>query len=293
MTNRKKAIILAGGLGTRLRPATLAASKQLLTVYDKPLIYYPITTLMCSGVRDILIISSHADIDSLRKLCGDGSKWGVNFQYEVQPRPGGIAQALLIGEKFIGGGEVALILGDNIFYNKNPVSFLTDFNKTIKGAKIFAHKVAEANRYGVVSFDQYGNPNAIEEKPALPKSKFAIPGLYIFDQHAVSYARKIVPSARGELEITDVLKTYMQQNTLKVEILGEDFTWFDAGTFDSLLEVGQFVASTQKQNNCLIGCPEEVAYTNQWINKDELSKLVINLNFNDYGHYLSSLLEEG
>ena len=287
-----KGIVLAGGSGTRLYPLTQCMSKHLLPVYNKPMIFYPISVLMLSGIRDILVISTPDDISRYKQLLGDGKKWGLSFSYAVQPKPDGLAQAFIIGEQFIGSDSVALILGDNIFYGQGFVKLLEKAITRKKGASVFAYRVKNPNQFGIVEFDKNKNVISVEEKPSKPKSHFAITGLYFYDNDVVSIAKKIKPSARGELEITDVNKVYLQRKELYVEILSRGFAWLDMGTFESLLDASQFIETVEKRQGFMIACLEEIAYTMGYITKNQLLNLAHEMNKNDYGQYLHEIAEE-
>jgi glucose-1-phosphate thymidylyltransferase len=284
-----KGIILAGGSGTRLYPMTFVTSKQLLPVYDKPMIYYPLTTLMLAGIRDILIISTPQDLPLFQALLGDGNRWGISLSYAVQPKPEGLAQAFVIGAQFVQGGPSALILGDNIFYGHGLPILLANAVARSGGATIFAYHVSDPERYGVVGFDKNGNATSIEEKPLQPKSNFAVTGLYFYDQHVSDIASNIRPSARGELEITDLNRVYLERGQLAVELMGRGFAWLDTGTPDSLLEAADFVATLEKRQGFRISCPEEVAFNQGYIDRDQLERLGIALGKSAYARYISDL----
>jgi len=291
MTNRK-GIILAGGSGTRLHPSTLAISKQLLPVYDKPMIYYPLSTLMLAGMRDILIISTPRDTPSFQYLLGDGSQWGLNIQYAVQPSPDGLAQAFVIGEEFIGNNPSALILGDNIFHGHELHQLLDNAVARDDGATVFAYHVHDPERYGVAEFDVNDKVLSLEEKPTQPKSNYAVTGLYFYDNQAVELAKSLTPSPRGELEITDLNRLYLNQDKLNVEIMGRGYAWLDTGTHESLLDASQFIATLENRQGLKVACPEEIAFRQQWIDAEQLERLAQPLLKNGYGKYLMQLLNE-
>jgi len=289
---KRKGIILAGGSGTRLHPATLAISKQLLPVYDKPMVYYPLSTLMLAGIREILIISTPQDIPRYQQLLGDGSQWGLSLSYVVQPSPDGLAQAFILGEEFIGDDHCALVLGDNIFFGHDFRQLLANASHKESGATVFAYHVHDPERYGVAEFDASGKVLSLEEKPKQPKSNYAITGLYFYDNQVVKLAKQIKPSARGELEITDLNQLYLNQGQLSVELMGRGYAWLDTGTHDSLLEASQFIATVEKRQGLKVACPEEIAFHNKWINAEQLAELAKPLAKNGYGQYLLNLLKE-
>jgi len=288
----RKGIILAGGSGTRLHPATLAISKQLLPVYDKPMVYYPLSTLMLAGMRDVLVISTPQDTPRFQSLLGDGSAWGMNLSYCVQPSPDGLAQAFILGRQFVGGGPSALVLGDNIYYGHDFASLLARADGRSSGSTVFAYHVHDPERYGVVEFDAERRALSIEEKPKAPKSNYAVTGLYFYDEQVCDIAASIKPSARGELEITAVNAQYLHQNQLNVEIMGRGYAWLDTGTHDSLMEAGQFIATLEKRQGLKVACPEEIAYRAGWIDAAQLEKLAAPMLKNSYGQYLMQVLRE-
>jgi len=293
MTTPRKGIILAGGSGTRLHPATLAISKQLLPVYDKPMIYYPLSTLMLAGIREILVISTPQDTPRFTQLLGDGSQWGLNLQYAVQPSPDGLAQAFLIGEQFLDGAPSALVLGDNIFYGHDFQKLLGDADAQQTGSTVFAYHVQDPERYGVAEFDAQGRVLSLEEKPKVPKSNYAVTGLYFYDAQVVELAKLLQPSPRGELEITDLNKCYLEKGQLNVQLMGRGYAWLDTGTHDSLLEAGQFIATLEQRQGLKVACPEEIAFRAGWIDAAQLEQLAQPLLKNGYGKYLVQCLKGG
>jgi glucose-1-phosphate thymidylyltransferase len=288
----RRGIILAGGAGTRLHPATLALSKQLLPVYDKPMVYYPLSSLMLAGIREILLISTPQDTPRFQALLGDGSRWGINLSYCIQPSPGGLAQAFILGRSFVDGRDSALVLGDNIFYGHDFHRLLRNATARGDGATIFAYHVTDPQRYGVVEFDENRTAISIEEKPARPKSNYAVTGLYFYDPKVCDIAESLKPSARGELEITDVNAAYLSERMLNVEIMGRGYAWLDTGTHDSLLEAGQFIATLEKRQGLKVACLEEIAYRNRWISADDVERQAQALLKNGYGQYLLKVLAE-
>lgn len=290
---QRRGIILAGGSGTRLYPITQAVSKQLLPIYDKPMVYYPLATLMLAGIRDVLLISTPQDTPRFEALLGDGSQWGMNIRFAIQPSPDGLAQAFIIGRDFVQDAPSALVLGDNIFYGHDLVKLLNSANQRTSGATVFAYHVQDPERYGVVAFDDQQRAISLEEKPALPKSSYAVTGLYFYDETVCDIAQQIEPSARGELEITDVNREYLKREQLTVEMMGRGYAWLDTGTQDSLIEASSYIATIQKRQGLMVACPEEIALSNGWINIEQVEKLAAPLQKNSYGQYLLRLVSQG
>lgn len=292
MNIKRKGIVLAGGQGTRLSPITKVLSKQLLPIYDKPMIYYPISTLMIAGIREVLIISTPEDIPKFQDLLGNGDQWGMNFQFAIQEKPEGLAQAFIIGREFLDGRESVLILGDNIFYGDGLTKLMSDANKQKDGATIFACRVSDPKRFGIVDFDSNNSVISIHEKPSIPRSNYAVTGLYFYDRQVCDIAMSLKPSSRGELEITDINKFYLEQGSLKAEIMSRGFAWLDTGTFESLLDASAFISTLQKRQGLQVSCPEEIAYYNGWISDEQLLRLAYPLKKSSYGQYLQGLVNK-